>query len=109
MDIFRLILSIFKSFINLFYNLVKSCNSFIKNIYENISFSQSKKSTINKMYEPLIKDKHIQIRHLNSKLSAIKKQTLKLDSEIKLIHIKNENFKKDVEILQNLIIKNFNE
>ncbi|KOA21307.1 hypothetical protein CLHOM_04370 [Clostridium homopropionicum DSM 5847] len=109
MDIFRLILSIFKSFINLFFNFIKSCNCFFKNIYENISFSHSKKITINKMYEPLLKDKHMQIRQLNSKLSNVKTQTQKLDSELKLIHLKNETLKRDVEILQNLIINNFNE
>ena len=109
MDIFKLILSIFKSLINLFYNLIKNFNSFFKSVYENIIFSHSKKLTINKIYEPLLKDKHMQIRKLNSTLSNIKIQTQKLEYEIKLIHMKNEALKKDLEILQNFIINNFNE
>lgn len=109
MDIFKLILSIFNSLINLFCNLIKNFNSFFKSVYENISFSHSKKLTINKMYEPLLKDKHMQIRKLNSTLSNIKLQTQKLEHEIKLIHMKNEVLKKDLEILQNFIINNFNE
>lgn len=109
MDIFKLILSIFKSLINLLYNLMKNFNYFFKSVYENISFSHSKKLTINKMYEPLLKDKQMQIRKLNFTLSNIKIQTQKLEHEIKLIHMKNEALKRDVEILQNFIINKNNE
>ncbi|KOA74221.1 hypothetical protein ADU85_05180 [Clostridium botulinum] len=97
--IFIKLFTSFKIFIEKFYLL-------ILNLYKLLTFLFKKKSTIKKLYEPIIQE-NIKINtNLNTTFNKLKKENSSIYKQINLIGLENSKLQNNINLLTTLIIDN---